>query len=859
MEGKNEGKKLVLFFYKKQAVGGGLIYMFNIAKYLAENNAYDKVYYVNIQNEILTDLYGSEKVTYCDVETCDYSQFEGADFFVPINYMFLLLEKIKELKSGKILLYSWQPYLFQYLSNQYYVKHRDDQAFLETVNNKKALAFMDESCRLSVNMMTSVKILPNYVPVNKSSEDFIFENIPLIKNNRVNIGWLGRLDNDKIQALLNLIDNLYKSEYVDRIDLHIIGDGECRKQINIQQYSPKIRFIFTSYLYGDIRDNYIRENIDIMVTMGMSALDTANLSIPVVIAPLSNKAFTKNKYVYLFDTKDYSLGWDINLIDELGYQTHTIDEIIKDIYEKNKKTELGYSCYEYGRNTFSIERTANEFMNAMANTQLTISDCLITKVIQQQLSDYYLYKKFRPKRDYFTYIEFVNKINRAIETGRLGIVKYGFNFVRHRLFGQLIEKINNKTFKAFKSKKARLKKYNEVQQSYKGKLENIRKSVSSGRPIKVAHFVIFSSVFQSEAVFQKMLEDSCFDPYIIVTPDMQRSHYQKVTQYNQTYKELFEKYGNRVISGYDNITEQYYDPSDEYPIVFFNNPYSRMAYKYHHVTYFLDKDVLTLYPYYGFAAVKYGRNLMKTDFYNYVWKLCLDSELNRKDLEKYQPIHGKNALISGYVKMDRLSDVKIVTRERKKIIISPHHTVLGWKSLDISNFLKYYNFFLELPKRYPEIDFIFRPHPLLFSNLRENNIWSEDEINGYLSKIEEIPNIEYDKSGDYFELFMNSDAMIHDCSSFIGEYLFTEKPCCYMLKNSNQINKVLIPMGKECMKQYYKAFNQDEIIKFIDEVVVEGKDPLKQQREAFSRETLKFNYPNGAKSVIEYIKKELQI
>ena len=66
-------------------------------------------------------------------------------------------------------------------------------------------------------------------------------------------------------------------------------------------------------------------------------------------------------------------------------------------------------------------------------------------------------------------------------------------------------------------------------------------------------------------------------------------------------------------------------------------------------------------------------------------------------------------------------------------------------------------------------------------------------------------------------------------------------------------------MGKECMKQYYKAFNQDEIIKFIDEVVVEGKDPLKQQREAFSRETLKFNYPNGAKSVIEYIKKELQI
>ena len=855
MDEKNKEKKLVLFFYKKQAVGGGLIYMFNIAKYLAENNVYDKVYYVNIQNEILTDLYGSEKVTYCDVETCDYNQFEGADFFVPLNYIFLLLEKIKDLKSGKILLYSWQPPTLQYLSNQFYVKHRDDQAILELVNNKNALAFMDESCRLSINTMTSVKTPPNYIPVNKSSEDVIFKNVPLIKNNRVNIGWLGRLDKDKIQALLNLIDNLYKSKCADKIDLHIIGDGACRKQINIQQYSPKIRFIFTSYLYGDIRDEYIKENIDIMVTMGMSALDTANLSVPVVIAPLSNKAFTKNKYVYLFDTKDYSLGWDINLIDELGYQTHTIDEIIKDIYEKNKKAELGYSCYEYGRNTFSIERTANEFMNAMANTQLTISECLTAKVIQQQLSDYNLYKKIRPKRDYFAYMEFVKKINRAVELGGLGVLKYGFNFIWRKLFGQ----INNKTFKALKAKRIHLKKYNEVQQSYEGKLENIRKSVSNGQPIKVAHFVIFSSVFQSEAIFQKMLEDDCFDSYIIVTPDMQRSHCQKITQYNQTYSELLEKYGDRVISGYDDITGQYFDPNDEYSIVFFNNPYSRMAYKYHHITYFLDKDVLTLYPYYGFAAVKYGRNLMKTDFYNYVWKLCLDSELNRKDLEKYQPIHGKNALVCGYLKMDRLADVKIVARERKKIIVSPHHTVLGWKSLDISNFLKYYDFFLELPKRYPEIDFVFRPHPLLFSNLQENGIWSEDEINGYLSKIDKIPNIEYDKSGDYFELFMNSDAMIHDCSSFIGEYLFTEKPCCYMLKKGNQINKTLIPMGKECMKQYYKAFNQDDIIRFIDEVVLAGKDPLKQQRESFSRETLKFNYPNGAKSVIEYIKSELQL
>jgi len=869
MKESNNEKKLVLFYYKKQDVAGSLIYMLNIAKYLAENKKYDKVYYVNIQNKILTDLYGSHDVIHCDVESCDYGEFEGADFFVPVNYIYLLLEKIKNLNTGKILLYSWQPHLFRYLSNQYYIKHKDDLIFSNFIKEKDALAFMDESCRLSTNNIATIDFPKNYIPVNKSSDIFPFESLPIVNNKHINIGWLGRLDSDKIYALLNLIDNLFRSELADKIDLHIIGDGECRNKIDIKKYSPKIRFIFTSYLYGEIRDQYIKENIDIMVTMGMSTLDTANLSVPVVIAPLANKAFKLNKYVYLFDTKDYSLGWDIGVIDKLDYPTYTMDEIISDVYFKNRKTELAYKCYSYGNENFSIERSAEDFLIAMNNCKLTISDCFSMEVIKQQFSDYELYKKIRPHRDYFAYIEFIGKLNKAMKSGKIGVLKYGISFAKGKILNKLKLLINlrNKTINKFKrkinaskSKRVHLRKYLYAQESYREKIKNIRQRATDGKPIKVAHFVIFSSVFQSEPVFQQMLVDPCFDPYIIVTPDMQRSQYQKITQYEQTYGELIEKYGvQRVISGFDATTGNYYDPGDEYPIVFFNNPYSRMAYKWHHVTYFLDKDVLTLYPYYGFAAVKYGRNLMKTDFYNYVWKLCLDSELNRKDLNKYQPIHGKNALVCGYLKMDRLADVRIVERKRKKIIISPHHTVLGWKSLDISNFMKYFNFFLELPKRYPDIDFVFRPHPLLFSNLRENKIWTEDEINNYLAEIEEIPNIEYDKSGDYFDLFMNSDAMIHDCSSFIGEYLFTEKPCCYMLKNTRQINEVLLPMGKECMKQYYKAFNETDIIKFIDEVVVAGKDPLKQQRETFSRNKLKFNYPNGAKSVVDYIKHELQL
>ena len=118
-------------------------------------------------------------------------------------------------------------------------------------------------------------------------------------------------------------------------------------------------------------------------------------------------------------------------------------------------------------------------------------------------------------------------------------------------------------------------------------------------------------------------------------------------------------------------------------------------------------------------------------------------------------------------------------------------------------------------------------------------------------------NVTYDVSGDYFDTFMNSDALIHDCSSFIGEYLFTEKPCCYMLKSEKQIEDVFLPMGKMCIDNYYKAFSREDILKFIDDVVIGEVDPLKDKREKFSREVLKFNYPHSAEFVVDYLKRQL--
>lgn len=162
-----------------------------------------------------------------------------------------------------------------------------------------------------------------------------------------------------------------------------------------------------------------------------------------------------------------------------------------------------------------------------------------------------------------------------------------------------------------------------------------------------------------------MLHSERFDPYIIVSPDMQRSLEHKINTYRKSYADLTAMYGDRVLHGFDEEQQSYLELGENYPVVFFNNPYEKMAHPYHYERYFRDKNVLTIYINYGFFSLKFGRNIVKMDIYSAIWKVCIDSPENYADLVKQQAIKGRNALITGYIKMDRLADFSTVPHERK--------------------------------------------------------------------------------------------------------------------------------------------------------------------------------------------------
>ena len=159
---------------------------------------------------------------------------------------------------------------------------------------------------------------------------------------------------------------------------------------------------------------------------------------------------------------------------------------------------------------------------------------------------------------------------------------------------------------------------------------------------------------------------------------------------------------------------------------------------------------------------------------------------------------------------------------------------------------------------FPNVDFIFRPHPMLLETLKDDKIFGKEALYKYLQELASFTNITIQIGGDYFETFVNSDGIIHDCSSFVGEYLYTGNPCCYVLKNPEVIDKYFTEYGAKVLNAYYHAYDEDAIISFISNVVIKGNDHKKEERTKIFEKYIKFNYPNSSKIACDYLKSFLK-
>jgi hypothetical protein len=389
-------------------------------------------------------------------------------------------------------------------------------------------------------------------------------------------------------------------------------------------------------------------------------------------------------------------------------------------------------------------------------------------------------------------------------------------------------------------------------------LKKIIKKLRSAEKIRVGFLVVFDSVFQSRPLFELMLKDDLFEPFIVVIPDVARGEEHILKTINSSYDGLSKEYLGKVFKGYENGVCK--DFSDKMDIAVFSNPYDGMTCEFFRVRNLRNKVLTIFINYFYLGKLKQEIEVIESREYSMFWKVFLENENAKNIVKKYSRSRGRNTFVSGYCKMDKMKDVNLIKdRKRKKIIIAPHHTVRNInKVIAISNFEIYSDLFLKLPKIYPDIDFVFRPHPLLFFYLAKDDIWGSERVKNYLDELQNNPNLSYDVAGNYFDNFVNSDALIHDCGSFLAEYFYTDKPQCYLLREDKKLEDNFMPEGIEMLNFTYRAINEKDILKFIDYVVINELDPQKESRLKFAKEKIRINYPNASKEIINHIKTNLR-
>ena len=390
----------------------------------------------------------------------------------------------------------------------------------------------------------------------------------------------------------------------------------------------------------------------------------------------------------------------------------------------------------------------------------------------------------------------------------------------------------------------------ELQLHYKEVINDIRQS---GRTkLRFAAYVMYDSSYGMDGVFKLMEKDEKhWDPCVVIIPDVARGKEHSISVYRKTRDSLKKMYGEaRILDGWDCEKDEYLDYIDDFDIIYYANPYDELAHKYHQIAYAITKRVLPIYVSYGYD-VGYYTTLHRVRNYelNYVWKLFADTTYTYDFYKSFQIIEGKNVTLAGYCKMDSYSTKKH-NKKKKKILLSPHHSVL-MESLPMSNFLNYCDFILKLPDLYPNIDFVFRPHPLLFFALVSVCNWTNDQVDNYKSELTR-KGIEYSDGGDYLNLFSECDAIINDCGSFTVEWLYTGKPGCFVY-NAKLSPAHLTPLMNKAIESYDIARSERDILDFINKIIEEPSKQYTMQN--WVKEKIAINYPN----VSDFILKQLDV
>ena len=368
------------------------------------------------------------------------------------------------------------------------------------------------------------------------------------------------------------------------------------------------------------------------------------------------------------------------------------------------------------------------------------------------------------------------------------------------------------------------------------------KTLKKKSKIIVAFFLQSPSVWKYDRLYWLLEHNERFEPVVVICPFNVHLNYDKkeMQKVMKQTEEFVKKSGYRYFPTFDNAKNKWLNVRKELnpDVIFYTKPYKDTLPQYHIYRF---KDRLNCYAPYGVMCIDIFRIVYNLTFHNLLWRFFVETEYQVGYSRQYQTCGGTNTIVSGSLGMEplMLPDYKPVDVwkpqpvRKKRIIWAPHHTVDYL--FNFSNFFTYCDFMFELAEKFKdEIQIAFKPHPVLKFKLI--NIWGAEKTEAYYQRWRDLFNGQLEE-GYYADLFLTSDAMIHDCASFTAEYLYTRKPTMFIVKDEHTADH-WNSFGIKCFDLHYHAHQPSDVEAYIKDVVIGGNDPKANERAEFYRDYL---------------------
>lgn len=350
-------------------------------------------------------------------------------------------------------------------------------------------------------------------------------------------------------------------------------------------------------------------------------------------------------------------------------------------------------------------------------------------------------------------------------------------------------------------------------------------------PVRVGFVVCDPAKWSAGPLFDSLAADPGFSVALHCTlsdTGLRLPAEARAAQFAKT-KTFFEQIGPTGADLYDPVRDHLTELSaEETDLVFIQQPWGMQDLPRR----LLRKGILSAYIHYGYAIISNDRmQFGLPDFHRFLWLYVAPSDIHRQEiLAGAAPPY--DVLVAGHPKLDvyatpapARSSVSEWARpqdaDRKRVIFAPHHTLDN--SLKMGTFAWSGPAMLDLVRKYPDVDFLLKPHPNLALAMERGGPQSAQQFAEWLAAWAAEANTSQFTSGHYFDLFRSSDLMITDSGSFLAEYLPTGRP---ILRLTRPDAAPMNTAGQALLPAFYTADDGEQLGAAVHDLLIAQNDPL---------------------------------